>query len=86
MNEHIKEFDKLQISIHDTGIGISTENEDKIFEKFFRAKNATKISYTGTGLGLYNSKKIIEKHGGDMWFESKENEGSTFYFTVPIAP
>jgi len=83
----VKKIDnKLQISIRDTGIGISTENEDKIFEKFFRAKNAVKISYTGTGLGLFNSKKIITKHGGDMWFESKENEGSTFYFTVPLAP
>jgi len=77
--------DKLQIAVKDTGIGISTENEDKIFEKFFRAKNAIKVSYTGTGLGLFNSKKIIEKHNGDMWFESKENEGSTFYFTVPLA-
>ncbi|MGB2762499.1 MAG: ATP-binding protein [Minisyncoccales bacterium] len=73
------------ISVRDSGIGISKEVQPKIFEKFFRADDAIKLTTEGTGLGLYTVKKIIESSGGKVWFESKgKNQGSTFYISLPI--
>ena len=74
----------IQISVKDTGIGIPPEDVKKLFTKFFRADNAKKIITGGTGLGLYISKNIIKRHGGEIWAESQLNRGSVFYFTVPI--
>ncbi len=74
----------LTISFSDTGIGIPALEQDKVFTKFFRAGNARKISSKGTGFGLYLSKFLIEKHGGRIWFKSKEKKGTTFYFTLPL--
>ena len=76
--------DMLQISINDTGIGIPEDQKKKIFERFFRGRNAVKRETDGSGLGLYIAKTIVEKHGGTICFESEENKGTTFYFTVPI--
>lgn len=73
----------VQISVKDTGIGIPPEDVKKLFTKFFRADNAQKTVTGGTGLGLYISKNIIKRHGGEIWAESQLNRGSTFYFTVP---
>ena len=67
----------------DAGFGLSADQE-KVFSKFFRAENAKKKKEIGTGLGLATSKNLIEKHGGKIWFSSTENEGSTFYFSLPI--
>lgn len=77
--------DMVQIEIADDGIGIPDESQDKIFSKFYRADNATKVKTDGTGIGLYISKQIIEAHDGTIWFESKEGEGTTFYIQLPIA-
>lgn len=77
--------DMVQIEIADTGIGIPDESQGKIFSKFYRADNATKMKTDGTGIGLYISKQIIEAHDGTIWFESKEGEGTTFYIQLPIA-
>lgn len=79
-------FDQKNImfSITDSGIGIPEDQKDRIFTKFFRAENAKRIDTEGSGLGLFIVKNIIEAHGGKIWFESKENQGSTFYFTLPI--
>lgn len=74
----------LVFSIRDTGIGIPQTERERIFTKFFRGKKAMKIHTEGTGLSLFVVKNIIEKHSGRIWFESKEAEGSTFYFTLPI--
>lgn len=74
----------VQISVKDTGIGIPPEDVKKLFTKFFRADNAKKIITGGTGLGLYISKNIIKRHGGEIWAESQLNRGSVFYFTVPV--
>lgn len=74
----------LIFSIRDTGIGISQTERERIFTKFFRGKKAMKIYTEGTGLSLFVVKNIIEKHSGRIWFESKEAEGSTFYFKLPI--
>lgn len=75
--------DTVELSFKDTGIGIPANEQPKIFEKFFRAQNACEKEEIGTGLGLFTAKNIVEKHGGKMRFESKENEGTTFYFTLP---
>lgn len=74
----------VKFSISDTGIGIPKKEKDSIFKKFFRGSNATKAHTEGNGIGLYIAKNIIEAHGGKIWFDSEENKGTTFYFTLPI--
>lgn len=76
----------IQINVKDTGIGIPKDEQEKLFTKFYRASNAEKSKKTGTGLGLYIVKNIVERHGGEIWFESKVNEGTTFSFTMPLKP
>lgn len=71
-------------AVKDFGIGIPKEQQDRIFEKFFRAENAASNEPNGSGLGLYISSNIIKKHGGEMWFESEEEKGTTFYFSLPL--
>lgn len=75
---------KVIFEVKDTGIGIPKGQAHKIFNKFFRSANAQLYQTSGTGLGLYVSRNIIEQHGGAIWFESKEDKGSTFYFSLPI--
>jgi signal transduction histidine kinase len=70
-------------SVSDTGIGISDLMKDKVFDRFTREDDAKKL-YSGTGLGLAISKNIVEKWGGEIWFKSEKNKGSTFYFTHPV--
>ena len=71
--------------IEDSGIGIPTSEQGRIFDRFFRAANAMKRETEGTGLGLYLAKTIVESSGGKIWFKSKENVGTTFYFTLPLS-
>jgi len=79
-----KQKDCLLCSIKDQGVGIPEKEQKHIFQKFFRAGNALKQRTKGSGLGLYVCKLIINKSGGKIWFESKENKGTTFFFTLPI--
>jgi signal transduction histidine kinase len=71
------------VAVQDFGSGISRRHQQKIFELFYRVKDNDKQSYPGLGMGLYISKEIIGRHNGDIWVESTEGEGSTFYFTIP---
>lgn len=73
---------QLIFSVADRGIGISEEEKSNLFQRFFRAKNATNIQ--GTGLGLHIVAKYLEALNGEISFESKLNVGTTFYITIPI--
>jgi PAS domain S-box-containing protein len=75
---------EVEFAIKDSGIGIPEDQKEKIFERFSRAINVAKAKTAGTGLGLAIAKDIIEKHHGKIWFQSKENEGSTFFFSLPF--
>jgi PAS domain S-box-containing protein len=74
-----------RLSIRDRGIGIPESSQARLFGRFVRAENARASQITGTGLGLYLSRELVEWHGGRLWFESEEGAGSTFFLTLPIA-
>lgn len=71
------------IYFKDAGIGVPDTEKSKVFGKFFRATNARDMHTSGTGLGLYFSKLIVERHGGKIWFETSEGRGTTFFITLP---
>jgi PAS domain S-box-containing protein len=71
------------LKMSDTGYGIPKNQQDKIFTKLFRADNVVGKDTEGTGLGLYIAKSIVEQAGGKLWFESRENKGTTFYAALP---
>jgi two-component system, OmpR family, phosphate regulon sensor histidine kinase PhoR len=73
----------ILFSVRDCGIGISAEDLPRIFERFYKADRARATS--GTGLGLAIARHLVEAHGGKIWAESTPGEGSTFFFTIPLA-
>ncbi|MEP7232288.1 MAG: ATP-binding protein [Ginsengibacter sp.] len=72
-------------AIKDFGMGIEEYEQEKIFERFYRAKNDDVLSFPGLGMGLYISSEIAKKHNGKLWVKSKAGEGSVFYFSIPLA-
>lgn len=74
----------IQFSVQDTGSGIPAADLNRIFERFYKSDRARATG--GTGLGLAIARHLVEAHGGKIWVESQEGRGSTFYFTVPLAP
>jgi len=74
----------IQISVTDTGIGISPEQQERIFSSFEQAESSTTRKYGGTGLGLAISKNIVELMGGKIWLNSVVGKGSVFFFTIKV--
>lgn len=76
---------KITITVQDTGIGMSKETQEEVFEKFVRAKNANSVNVTGSGLGLYVAKKMVLEMKGRVWVESEgDGKGSTFHIEFPL--
>lgn len=82
LNSRVDSRVKLQISVRDTGIGMSKETESKVFQAFTQADSSTTRRFGGTGLGLAISRKLAEIMGGSLWVDSVEGQGSTFAFTA----
>ncbi|HEY67103.1 MAG TPA: cell wall metabolism sensor histidine kinase WalK [Thermoflexia bacterium] len=81
----IQQDEFVLCSITDTGIGITPEDQERLFTKYFRADNPAVRSVPGTGLGLVITKSLVELHGGEIWVRSEVGKGSTFLFTIPVA-
>lgn len=73
------------ITVEDNGIGINPQDQEKLFQKFFRSEDQQVRQVLGTGLGLSIAKNLVEMQGGHIWFESELHKGTTFHFTVPVA-
>ncbi|OQY04302.1 MAG: hypothetical protein B6I20_03270 [Bacteroidetes bacterium 4572_117] len=82
-NDDSKKDTCLQFYVQDTGIGIPNKKREIIFDRFRQSDESHTRKYGGTGLGLAISKGFVELLGGEIWHESEENKGSTFYFTIP---
>lgn len=75
---------KIHLWVKDTGVGIAEEDHDKLFDRFYLADAGLTRADGRVGIGLYTSREIVRKHGGEIWFESKKGAGSTFHFSLPL--
>jgi signal transduction histidine kinase/CheY-like chemotaxis protein len=82
----IEQNKTIKFFVKDTGIGISVDQQDRIFDRFYRNIQTYQPTHGGAGLGLSISKKLANLIGGDIFLESEPNKGSTFYFTIPYNP
>ena len=80
-----RQFNEATIRVRDQGPGISKEEQELIFKRFYRARSEDASETEGLGLGLYIAHKIVIRHGGRLWLESRPGEGSTFYLSLPLA-
>jgi signal transduction histidine kinase len=74
----------ILIGVHDTGIGITPQDQARLFTRFFRTDQVAERQIAGTGLGLSIAKSFVELHGGHVWVQSVPEQGSSFYFTIPL--
>lgn len=81
-----KENLEVEVSVRDTGKGISKENLPKVFDKFFQTGERVASDISGTGIGLSIAKEIVKLHGGNIWAESSKGKGAEFVFTLPLKP
>jgi len=77
---------QVQVDVEDNGVGIAREDQDRIFERFYRGEHPLVLATPGTGLGLSIVKQIVEMHKGRIWMNSSgiPGDGSTFSFTLPV--
>jgi signal transduction histidine kinase len=80
-----REGDSIVTEVEDEGIGISEEDREKLFDRFFRVRSESGRSRPGAGLGLAICKEIVAAHRGEIWVNSTQGAGSTFAFSLPIA-
>ena len=83
VKQHKTNPQEALLSISDKGVGIPEADQDKLFQRFFRASNVEE-EVIGTGLGLFITREIVSRHGGQIWFESHEGQGTTFFVTLPL--
>jgi two-component system sensor histidine kinase VicK len=74
----------VQVAVTDKGIGIKHRDQEKLFQRFYRVENEKLKNVSGFGIGLYLASEIIQRHKGKIWVDSEEDEGSTFYFSLPV--
>src|SRR5262249_37299915 len=74
----------VEMSVRDTGCGVSLEDQPRVFEQFAQSEDALLVKHGGFGLGLAVARVIVEQHGGRIWLQSEPERGSTFFFTVPL--
>lgn len=79
----IDEGDKLRFAVSDQGLGIPTDQMDKVFQRFHRVHSGDSQRVSGTGIGLFLVKNLVQAHKGAIWVESEKGRGSTFFFTLP---
>ena len=79
------EAEQVTVYVADQGIGIPPEEQDRLFERFYRVDSSLRRTAQGTGLGLFLSKAIVAAHDGHIWVRSEEGKGTTFFFTLPLA-
>ena len=75
----------VQVSIKDYGLGIKSDDQHKLFDRYYRVENLNTKHISGFGIGLYLSAEIVQRHDGQIWVESNIGEGSTFYFSLALA-
>lgn len=80
----VQDVDRVVVSVRDTGMGISAEDQPRVFERFFRAREGVARRIEGSGLGLAITRAIVQKHGGHIWLESQPGEGAAFYLSLPL--
>ena len=78
------EADRVLTAVRDRGIGIPNDELGQVFERFHRGRQVSSSNYGGLGLGLYITRQIVERHGGHVWVESVEGQGTTFTFSLPV--
>ncbi|HWE24464.1 MAG TPA: ATP-binding protein [Myxococcales bacterium] len=81
-----REGDEALVSVADQGIGIPVEEQQRVFQRFFRARNAATRHFGGLGIGLFVSHEIVQRHGGRFMVESQAGKGAIFSFTLPLLP
>ena len=79
-----KDRGQVIVSVQDFGIGIAKEHQHKIFERFYQVNDPQEKTYPGLGIGLFISCEIVRRHGGQLWVESKKDEGATFHCSLPL--
>jgi two-component system, OmpR family, phosphate regulon sensor histidine kinase PhoR len=85
INVSIKKTDKkVVVSVQDFGIGISKEQQKKVFERLYQVTDPKEKTFPGLGMGLYISKEIIKRHKGNIWVEGEKGKGSIFFFSLPL--
>lgn len=80
------DMDFIEFYVKDSGIGIASKDNDKVFAEFVQIDSSYSKKHEGTGLGLALTKKLVELHKGKIWFKSIVNKGTSFYFTIPVKP